>query len=120
MSAADKKMDDSGPQNWVVPEVMKPEEKELVEKLTQVMSKNTFHRAKEATRLARSSDAARTEAALAAAEAEAIAAEAVSPRPKKKSGFLCCGSSNDVQEQPSTRPPSPAQPQLPVTNSARP
>ena len=54
MSAADKKMDDSGPQNWVVPEVMKPEEKELVEKLTQVMSKNTFHRAKEATRLARS------------------------------------------------------------------
>ena len=54
MSAADKqKMDDSGPQNWVVPEVMKPEEKELVEKLTQVMSKNTFHRAKEATRLAR-------------------------------------------------------------------
>ena len=62
MSAADKqKMDDSGPQNWVVPEVMKPEEKELVEKLTQVMSKNTFHRAKEATRLARSSDAARNE-----------------------------------------------------------
>ena len=56
MSAADKqKMDDSGPQNWVVPEVMKPEEKELVEKLTQVMSKNTFHRAKEATRLARTS-----------------------------------------------------------------
>ena len=53
-AAAGKKMDDSGPQNWVVPEVMKPEEKELVEKLTQVMSKNTFHRAKEATRLARS------------------------------------------------------------------
>ena len=52
-AAAAKKMDDSGPQNWVVPEVMKPEEKELVEKLTQVMSKNTFHRAKEATRLAR-------------------------------------------------------------------
>ena len=51
-AAAAKKMDDSGPQNWVVPEVMKPEEKELVEKLTQVMSKNTFHRAKEATRLA--------------------------------------------------------------------
>ena len=108
MSAADKKaMDDSAesaPQNWVVPEVMKPEEKELVEKLTQVMSKNTFHRAKEATRLARSSDAARNEARQAAAEAEAIAAEAASPRPKKKkSGFLCCGSSDLVQTIPVAR-----------------
>ena len=60
MSAADKqKMDDSGPQNWVVPEVMKPEEKELVEKLTQVMSKNTFHRAKDIRRSPRERDDAR-------------------------------------------------------------
>ena len=42
------KFDDDGPQNWVVPEVMKPDEEALLHQLTASLSKNTYHQAKKA------------------------------------------------------------------------
>jgi len=94
------KFDDEGPQNWVVPEVMKPDEEALLHQLTHSLSKNTYHQAKKATRNAASEASARKGGEEAAAEARAIADEAAraseAKKKQKKKSACPCGSADAV------------------------
>mmetsp|Transcript_17211 Transcript_17211/g.52271 ORF Transcript_17211/g.52271 Transcript_17211/m.52271 type:complete len:489 (-) Transcript_17211:174-1640(-) len=101
---------DEGPQNWVVPECPKPDERELMEKLSASLSKNTFYAAKKATKNSQSEFDARANADLAAAEAAAIADEAAAAAQtkKKKAPFCPCGSADAVDPRATAPAPSPA------------
>jgi len=112
---------DLEPENWVMPEVLKPDEKELMETITRsarpppgvrngspsfplethastrptplpTPGRNTYDNAKKETKGKRMS--AREEGDAAAAEAEKIAADAA--RRRKKKGGCCGGGADDV------------------------
>mmetsp|Transcript_4942 Transcript_4942/g.16833 ORF Transcript_4942/g.16833 Transcript_4942/m.16833 type:complete len:155 (+) Transcript_4942:82-546(+) len=83
---------DLEPENWVMPEVLKPDEKELMETITRSARRNTYDNAKKETKGKRMS--AREEGDAAAAEAEKIAADAA--RRRKKKGGCCGGGADDV------------------------